>query len=245
MVSRVACPECGEKYERLGSHWNGSPSHRPQLTGYQKDIVIGSMMGDGSLEKRSGNPSLEIGMITKQYLETLDNIFGVLSTGVRLKSTAEEKAQQSRDTKFHPNASEENYHDFWGLRTRRLPELSQFNWYTGENGEKVWPENINLTSTVLTHWYIGDGTWKNTNYKNYIAIAMCNEIESKSKVDQYFKLANLPTPSNYTKYQIEFTVEDSYKLFEYMDPAPPGFEYKFPEKFHNSTFYKKGSERPI
>lgn len=44
------------------------------------------MMGDGSLDQRDGNPILAVEMINEEYLHYLDNIFGCLSTGVKLKN---------------------------------------------------------------------------------------------------------------------------------------------------------------
>ena len=90
MADKVECPECGDEYQTLGTHWYYNESHRPELTDYQKEVITGLMMGDGSLNRQQGeNPRLVVGMITKEYLEELDEIFGCLSTGVRLKTTTE------------------------------------------------------------------------------------------------------------------------------------------------------------
>lgn len=242
MADLVECPECGDEYEFLGKHWYHNYSHRPSLTEEERGVVSGLLMGDGSLIRRDErNPYLSLSMITKEYLEWLDSFFGVLTTGVRLDKTAEELAQNSRDRGFSTTVNEENYHDCWKLTTRSLPELEQFNWYT-DNGEKVWPDSIELTPKVLTHWYVGDGCWNNTNYHDNISIGASNEYGNENKIDSYFKQSNLPLPSNYGKYKggmnVTFTVEDSYELFEYMDPAPPGFEYKFPKEYRDSTFYE-------
>lgn len=49
------CPECCDEYEHLGQHWHYSPSHRPELTQKQKEITVGLVMGDGSINDESKN----------------------------------------------------------------------------------------------------------------------------------------------------------------------------------------------
>ena len=234
------CPTCGEEYERLGQHWAWNEDHRPELTTYQKDIITGLMMSDGTLDRSGKNPYLQVQMITKEYLKWFNSVFGVLSTGVRLTDTAKDSAKKARDSGFQSDAKAENYHDQWTLKTRSTPVLWEWDWYTGNDGKKVWPEDITLTPTVLTHLYAGDGSWRNDSGNNYIQIGASNERGNEDKIDSYFKNAGLPTPNRYDEYQykdgswmmsIAFNTEESKELFEYMDPAPPGFEYKFPEQY--------------
>jgi len=235
MGEKTACPECGNEYEALGMHWSRGSCSAPELTERQKEIVVGLLMGDGSLNRSDKNPRVIVGMISPNYLEYLDETFGCLSTGVQLKKTAAESAKDCRDRGFRPNAKEENYSDVYIWRTRSLPELHDFNWY--KTGKKVWPEWIPMTPTVLKHWYVGDGSFNNKNGNHYIQIAMAKEIENTDKVDNYFKRMNLPTPSNYNirkrkdggkKCDAVFTQSASEELFEYMGEPLPDFEYKWP-----------------
>jgi hypothetical protein len=233
------CPACGEEYERLGQHWWGSPEHRPELTKHQHDVITGVLMGDGNIKLSDKNSSIRCWMTSLNYLEYLDDIFGCLSTGVRLAKTAEEVAQGNRDSGFSPNAKPENYSDQYYWQSRSLPELQQYaDWYS--SGKKVWPKDIKLTPTVLKHWYCGDGCCKNGWENNYITIAMKNEIENTDKVNKYFERMNLPTPSNYSIYErndgcmcceAHWTVADSKELWDYMGEPLPDFAYKWPEPY--------------
>ena len=230
----VECPECGEEYQKLGLHWYYSPSHRPELTQKQLEITTGLLMGDGSISKQSKNCYLQLQMISPKYLEYLDNIFACLGTGVSLVETAYESAKNDRDGKFSPNIKEENYSDVYGWGTRSHPKFNEFcGWYS--SGEKVWPENIELTPTVLKHWYVGDGHYDDSYGQNYIDIAMFNEVENTEKVSQYFIKSGLPKPSSYYKQKnsckARWTVEDSYKLWDYMGEPLPDFEYKWPKEY--------------
>jgi hypothetical protein len=202
-------------------------------------MVTGILMGDGSINRHRKNPYIQIGMISPNYLKYVAQQFGVLGSDVKIYRTAEELAKENRDSGFHPNADADDYSDMYRWQSMRHPELSEFaDWYS--NGEKVWPEDIELTPTVLKHWYCGDGSWSNSSSANYIQIAMANEIKNTDKVDEIFKKSGLPSPNNYGigKNQNEnkicnalFTVEQSKELWEYMGEPLPDFEYKWPDRY--------------
>lgn len=226
------CPECDERYYSMGTHWSHNPDHRPSLTDHQKEIITGSLMSDGCINRTSKSPLLQIVMISPNYLEYIDNEFGILSTGVSLSQTAEESAMESRENGFRPNADGENYHDLYILRTRCLPELQEFaDWY--ETGEKVWPStDIDLTPTVLKHLYIGDGNF----HDNAIRISMNNERDRIDDVKGMFRRKGFD-PMNVDiqdmkaggkKVDMYFSKQTSDEMFEYMNGPLPDFEYKFP-----------------
>jgi hypothetical protein len=234
----VECPECGNEYERLGTHWHHSPSHRPELTQKQKEITTGLLMGDGCVCEESKNCYLQTNMISPNYLKYLDKIFGCLGLGVKLRDTAFESAKHHRDRGFRPNAKEENYSDVYRWISRVHPKFNEFReWYS--SGEKVWPEDIKLTPTVLKHWYVGDGSYCNRGTNDRLIISMANEVENTEKISQYFSNAGLPKPSNYSIQKREYgkicdaewNVRDSYTLWEYMGEPLPDFKYKWPEEY--------------
>lgn len=194
-------------------------------------------MGDGSvISEENRNPKLTASMISPEYLEYVNEKFGVFSGTVSLKKTAAEQANRTRESGFSLSAKEENYNDVYQLQIMRHPELKKFReWY--DSGEKVWPNNIDLTPIVLKHWYCGDGHYNNHNTSNHIEIAMSNEVENLGKVDNMFERAGLPSPSNYNIYEREngyikcdavFSVEESFVLWEYMGEPLPDFRYKWP-----------------
>jgi len=235
------CQQCGNEYQRIGGHWshpNSSCSH-PNFTDHQREIITGVLMGDGSINTSNKNPRLEVEMISPNYLKYIANGFGILGGDVSLTKTAAESAKRNRDSGFSPNAKAENYSDLYRWRSLSHPELQEFaEWYS--SGEKVWPADIQLTPTVLKHWYCGDGHWHNSCANNRIRIGMANEIDNTDKVDQVFRNVGLPSPSNYSISEreggsrncvAEFTVEQSKELWEYMGEPLPDFEYKWPLEF--------------
>jgi len=239
MFDKVACPKCGEKYKSLGRHWAHNTNHRPEFTQHQKEIITGLLMGDGSITACNKNPHIECSMITPNYLEYIDDIFGCLGSGVSLKQTAEKNADRKRNSGFRPNAKAEDYSDVYRWRSRSHPDLQKWvKWY--KTGKKVWPEDIELTPTVLKHWYCGDGYWNNKGYNNRISISMANEIDNLEKVNNIFKNVELPAPSNYDiseregggkRCNAQWTVDQSKELWKYMGEPLPDFYYKWPEQY--------------
>lgn len=232
----VACHECGGGYQRLGQHWSmGNTCSHPPLTDKQRDIVVGLLMGDGNLHRRSKNSYLQCNMITEGYLHHLDEVFGMISCGVTFVKSAEDSAKENRNSGFSPNAKEENYHDVYQWRSRNLPDLNGYNsWY--ETGEKVWPDDIDLTPTVLKHWYCGDGHYADKAKSDCITIALSNEAHNEEKVNNYFTRKGLPEPTwayskrsrdGSEKCSIKFARPGSQELFDYMGDPLPGFHYKW------------------
>lgn len=230
------CPECKQSFDSsrgLGIHYYHNKEHRPTLTDKQNKIIIGLLMGDGSINK-SGTPRLAVTSINLDYLSHLEKSFGGLATSTFLEKTAEECAKINRTSGFSPNASSENYSDLYKFQTRASPEFSKYlSWY--QSGTKVWPGNIELSPTVLKHWYAGDGNLDNGR----IRISLSNERGNEKKISKYFENVNLPTPdrwgSNETHYNENMKVsyraiwskQNSKNLLEYMGSPPPGFEYKW------------------
>ena len=236
----VKCPDCGEDYQQLGQHWHHSPSHRPELTEKQLEVTTGFLMGDASVLSDRKHCYLRSNMTTPNYLQYVDDVFGCLGTGVKFHKTGSEIAEMNRKSGFSPNADEENYSDVYFWQTRLHPKFSDFReWYS--TGEKIWPEDIELTPTVLKHWYVGDGDYHTSGNHDSIRISMVNEIENTEKVSQYFTNAGLPEPSNYDitnrknrenkSCTAEWGIEESYQLWEYMGEPLPDFEYKWPEEY--------------
>jgi hypothetical protein len=231
----VFCEQCNSKYERIGGHWTRSTScNYPSISEKKKDILIGLLMGDGSIGHAGcKNQRISTTMISPNYLKYVGNKLGWLSTGVRFSKSAKESATEALERGFDTNAKEENYADQYNLRTRSHPFITSLSdWYS--SGSKVWPEDIKLTPTVLKHWYCGDGHYRSDTTHSNIVITIDNEIDNKEKISNYFNNVELPPPSNYNTSSktanAEWTVEDSYDLWNYMGKPLPDFEYKWPKE---------------
>lgn len=237
-MKTAECPSCGNEYEKIGNHWHQSDCDYPAISQHQREVLTGLLMGDGWVERADNSKAcIRANMITKKYLEYLEDLMGVLGLGVSFYRSAEELVKQSKETGFNNKATVEAYSDQYTWSTRRAPSLNQFAQWYGDNG-KVWPSNISLTPTVLKHWYVGDGFFRTTQTNNHIGIAMANERKNKEKVERMFMMGPGVKVSRWDENYREdtdswycgaiFSVEDSYKLFDYMGKPLPGFEYKWP-----------------
>lgn len=234
------CPQCGEQFQSIGQHWRRSNNCQyPKLTNKQVDIIKGLLLGDGHLashHNKNEKCHLSVNMITRKYLEYLDDIFGSLSTGVKEGPSARQRARENRESGFSPNAKAEDYHDVYRWRTCNHPKLDRFaRWY--KKIGKVWPKDIRLTPVTLKNFFVGDGR-KCSNKQPYIEINISNEGENKDKVNSMFSNVDLPLPNSWDKHardngsistSIRWTVKQSKELWKYMGPPLPGFSYKWPD----------------
>lgn len=236
-MSEGTCPECGRHFKGLGHHWRHEPSHRPSFTDEQHQILTGLVLGDGTVDFHHKNARVMVKMISRNYLRYVDRMFGVLGSSIRLNSTAEEAAEMCRKSGFAENPQVGNYSDVYIWGTRCHPEIQEFvDWY--ETGEKAFPEDIELTPTVLRHWYVGDGHYLQ-NDSDHIFITMCNEVDRTDNVECMFERADLPTPCNWSIRPQQkgggmacaayWSKKGTVDLFEYMGHSLPDFGYKFPD----------------
>jgi hypothetical protein len=220
----VVCPTCGDVWSKIGLHWHHNPDHRPSLTSEQKQIATGLLMGDGWLEQHGDNPILNIAVIEKAYLEYLDDVFGVMSTGVRLKQTAAESAAQMSED-FTTAVYPENYHDVWRMTIRTHPWLHNLQWY--EDDGKSYPDNLDLTPLTFKHWYVCDGFYHQDD--KYIIITIKNEIDNVVKMKQIFDSSQIPEPDawDYDNSNIRWNQDSTTEIFELIGEPINGFEYKW------------------
>lgn len=230
------CPSCGDLYECVGQHISLSDCKYPELTEYQMDVSIGILMSDGNITCPGKEPRLRVINTNKEYLEYVDDVFGWYSNGVHLSRTSDQVKQDSIQRGYGSKDTE--FKDQYMFRTRNSPEFRDLlEWYN--SGKKVWPRDIQLTKDTLKHLYCGDGTYHNRN-SEYISIACSNEHKNKEKVNSLFERVGFEKP-RWTVYpqevsdgcvcHITFSKSESEKMWEYMGSPPPGFEYKWPERF--------------
>jgi len=218
----VECHECGEGYKGIGVHWaNGSCSY-PGFTDKEWEILTGLLMGDGCISSSGGEkPYLTVEITNSEYAYHLWNRFGNLSKDTINYITADEKEEragywdQFEGCDFRPTYS-------WATRAHPLLYLFE-SWYC--TGEKVFPKGIELTPTVLKHWYVGDGSVEQQDRAGRCVITSANEMEDFTNILSMFDDAGF-TP--YTSgYKIIFNAEESRELLDYMGNPPPGFKHKW------------------
>lgn len=229
------CDKCGNEYKRIGTHWRHRPSHRPDFSEKQMQILRGLMAGDGSLHKKNDkNPYVVCGMTNNEYLKHLEDVFGSLGKDVVQRQTAEESAEAMRRNGLRPNAKTENYKAVYKWATRSHNQLHQFkDWYDDEEN-KVIPTDFELTPLVLKHWYVGDGHLQTVGNFFRCGITLSGQRENRDNINKLFKEAGLPEPiwrernAENKRTSISWNKEASREILDYMGSPPPGFEYKWP-----------------
>lgn len=224
------CPSCENEYKVLSTHWQRSKDcSEPELSDKQKQIVTGLAMGDGSVVVPNRNPSLHMKMINEEFLAWLDKELKWLSNGYTLTQTAEEAAKQNRESGFSENAKADNYNSKYTLRTKCSEQLFKWReWYS--TGQKIFPEDLDMTPLTLKMWYCCDGSKESYNKLPHMSISCYNEEENFDKVYNYFSEINVePVPhSSQRSFAIRFNQSDSKLLWDYMGEPPNGFEHKWP-----------------
>jgi hypothetical protein len=216
----------------ISKHWLLSTScHYPELTDHELEVFTGILMSDGCIDRTHNHARISIDMITEKYLNWLYDTFQPLFTSPRQIMTAEEAGKQTADANggFVDDPSDYDFSPIYRIRTRSMPAFDRFDSWYDDSGNKVWPKNI-MTPTVFKHFYVGDGHFDTHNSSGNISIRCSNESENMQAVVEMFKSSDLPVPTVSGDDTLFFGVKESETLFDMMGSAPPGFEYKWPDK---------------
>lgn len=207
---RGRCHSCGDHYDNISVHWarNDDCSH-PPISNYKLEIIKGSMMGDANLEYHKGgkNPRVTISNTNKEYIQYLENVLGWLKKSV--------------DSKSGSFGNEKLYR----LHTLSHPELKRFDWY--EDGDKRYPDRLNITPLSMKHWFCQDGglEWHKKRSNVYAKLYTKNENDRLGWLcDKITKLGLEPYPS---RDSIKFTTRDTKIFLDIIAPSPLGMEYKW------------------
>lgn len=165
------------------SHKPNAPILPHKLTQIQHEVLIGTLLGDGSLGRQKkkgkeyGNPRLTIArqILDIDYLKWQFNIFKDF-----FSSENSFKEFPKYDERYDTN------YKYCSFRTRAVPAfLDYYNeWYP--NKIKIIPKDLQLTPMICAIWFADDGTATNIN-NSMLRIKLCTNLFSKSDVE---RLAN-------------------------------------------------------
>ena len=224
----ATCPSCGERFERLGLHWWHGTCPYPDIDKGRREILTGLLMGDGSIPRPSGgnSPVFRLPMTNRRFLRWFDDRMGILTTGVSMKKTAAELAENNRKTGFSPDAKTENYHDMHTVWSRTNPFFEDLRrrWYP--DGSKRFPADLALTPTLAKFWYVSDGYLDVGRWgRPRIEIKARNESDRSDFLVSLFREVGFdPT---FKRNELRFDCDDTEALVEWMGDPPTGFEYKW------------------
>lgn len=226
IMSQSVCPECGGEYNRLGQHLALSSCNYPDIPDRYKRIIIGVLMGDGSITIGSGSKrgQFTVGSITKEYLTYLQETApNWLWNGIFLDTTAEQRVEYGH--------TEGNQHDYYKLNSMRHPVFTQLRreWYN--DGNKRYPDDLDLDPLILKHWYVTDGTLHKRagNARCRAKIACSNESDRPETVISLIDQVGIS--AHHDKHGgFQIGADDTELMFDMIGDPIPGFEYKWPDR---------------
>lgn len=232
----MRCKRCGNRYEKITTHWSKSKCNHPEIQHHE--LLQGLLMGDATVDDKFDerrNPRLRLAMTNKDYLDYLYNKMEYLFTREPyVHRTSEELAKNVHENSFTNSKNPQDFKTQYKIQTISHPEIERYEkWYS--TGEKVFPEDIELTPTTLKHWYVCDGSYNNNGSRRFLRIHCSNERKNKEKINRMFEekgFTEFRWREDQTKHgswraSISFTVKDTEKIFDYMGRSPPGFAYKW------------------
>lgn len=135
--------------EALMMHHNGIVA-QPNISEYEKEILIGELLGDGSL-KMDCKGSLPYYRHSSKYSSYLEWLASVLPSFKWSEiSTTTHKTLSKKNGEFVIS---------YGVRSQCHPGLAELQkMFYDENNMKHIPSDLKITPTILRHWFLGDGT---------------------------------------------------------------------------------------
>jgi len=130
----------------------------PPFTNIQKDVLIGSLLGDGSLHKTNANSYFsKLQMHTKKsYVDWHFKIFSEYSRKVYAIFSINKLITNDDGTIGRVNVSKYlSAYSFYTFRHQNFTELRN-KWYP--EGVKKIPSDLNLNSRSIAIWFFDDGT---------------------------------------------------------------------------------------
>jgi hypothetical protein len=221
-VKQITCPQCGEDFGQIALHWNGKKCNWPEFSDKQLEIMKGLLMGDADIKSGTNGSIFRVRMTNRQFLEWVSTKLSSLSRGVFLSESSDSQKSSALRGGLNGVSEKSNFKDLYGVRTVTHPQVDELNeWY--KTGQKRYPNNI--TMEMLRMWYVTDG-W---NHNNSIRIRCKQQSDRFDEVIKLLKQIGIDAEADATHGTIRVSSSDSDKFFD-MTEAPPGFEYKWPNK---------------
>lgn len=203
------------------------------LTKQQKEILIGSFLGDGCLLQYE-NKTAELQNSCVKEKEEYINWFISVMNGLHYKCVKEYiSGYGSRMVRAKTYRSADMYNYFKNLVT-----------FNNQKGKKLLPKLIEeITPLSLAIFYMEDGNLTHTDaQKDRANFAICDytEIEDCEIICNCFRKFNIE-PKLYTDNQgynrIRLNTKEAYKFFNLIEQyIPPVMRYKLPEEYRNKKY---------
>ncbi|MBI4086850.1 hypothetical protein HY416_02605 [Candidatus Kaiserbacteria bacterium] len=180
------------------------------LTRNQKAILVGTLLGDGSLQKtgaKNARLRLEHGAKQKEYLLWKMQAFSHLFQG-----------RPTRLSRVHPKSGAT--YEYWRAQSNATPALGAWRVLLYPDGKKRIPENLTeiLTEPLgLAVWYMDDGYYypKDKNSYLYLGTVSKDEAEiARSAVEHNFHLVSRIYDKKKKGFALYFSPSETKKMHD-------------------------------
>ena len=203
------------------------------LTKQQKEILIGSFLGDGCL-LQFGNKTAELqNSCVKEKEEYLDWFVSIMN-GLHYKGAKEYiSGYGSKMVRAKTYRSADMYNYFKNLIT-----------FNNGKGKKLLPQLIKeITPLSLAIFYMDDGSLEHTDFqKDRVLFAICDYTEKQDCeiICDCFRKFNIE-PKLYTDTngynRIRLNTKEAYKFFDLIEQyIPPIMRYKLPKEYRDKPY---------
>lgn len=183
------------------------------------EVLTGEMLGDGCLKCTGKSAYFSYGTSNIVYRDYLMN---------RLKDLGLEIG----DTWHYTNTRSDEY-QLYGFYTKSYVELMDIynQWYTNEPKKKILAQ-VELTPTIVKHWYVGDGTLDHDKlkdtYRIYIFTCIFSQEENQLLADK-LSLIGMPTRVGHVRHYpcLRISSMATFEFLNYIGEPVPGYEYKW------------------
>jgi hypothetical protein len=199
----------------------------PSLTELQKEVLIGSLLGDTYMQIKKGsiNPRIEIGRAIKDldYLTWQYNLFKDFCSdkGIEIRYLAHPEL-----CKYNNNHDPYKKYGQCRFRTRNVPAFKEIYDSFYSNKVKIVPKNLSLTDQIVAIWFCDDGCLNKNN------LSISTDGFYKEDVDFLIDLLRSKYDGNFYKIKREsfsekenFEIRTSYtngiKMIEKIKPFIP------------------------
>lgn len=193
------------------------------LTRNQKAILVGTLLGDGSLQKtgaKNARLRLEHGAKQKDYLLWKMRAFPHLFQG-----------KPSHLFREHPKSNAT--YEYWRAQSNATPALGAWRTLFYPDGKKQIPENLAemLTELGLAVWYMDDGYFYPKDKNSYLYLGRVSKEEAeiaRSAVEKNFDLVPRIYDKKTKGFALYFSPSETRKLHDLIrqDFVLPLFAYK-------------------
>jgi len=202
------CPTCCDNFDSLGTHFRWNESCVKEIEKYEKDILFGILLSDGWIG--TSGKVIQGEWACEEYVKYIEKELGWIVSDVTKRSDR----------------------DIWQLCTISLEEIKEIGDKFYEDNKKRFPLDVEITNTIMRHWYAGDGHLRVRDSRKDIMILSCyNEKDRIEKVCNWVEECGFSRPNVHESKRsvnLYFSTKNTKKILTNMD-AIPGYEYKWGE----------------